>query len=252
LAKTAGGGAGASRVRTRLRHPIWWLPDIPAEQDEAYRRIWQGLRQYRHVRDGRHDTSAWRGRAGRFALCIIRVPDDALSVSLEELREALDTIPFVRLHPDYFLHIPVQELGFVVAEPNARDELTPSRLDEFVQHARDPVAGFRSFPIRLGGVNSFLDAPFLDVHDGGWCSRIHHRLRGVVAIPPDTRYPYVPHVTLGHYTVRRRIGHLPATLTPWRDMPFGEFTATELEIVTMAVDEPYPPLLTHAVIRFTG
>lgn len=241
-----------SRRRARLRHPIWWLPDIPAAQDEAYRRIWQGLRQHRHVQNGRHDTPAWRARAGRFALCIIRVPQDALRGPIGELRAALDDVPFVRLHPDHFLHIPIQELGFIVANPSARDELSQARLDEFVHHARDPVSGFRPYQVRLGGVNSFLDAPFLDVYDGGWCSRIHHRLRGVVAIPPDTRFPYLPHVTLGHYTARRRIENLPALLTPWRDMPFGEFIATEMEIVTMAVDEPYPLLLTHAVIRFTG
>jgi hypothetical protein len=242
----------ASRWRARLRHPIWWLPDIPTEQDEAYRRIWQGLRQHRHVRDGRHDTEAWRSRSGRFALCIVRVPSSALCAPMVALRQTLDEIPFVRLHPDYFLHIPVQELGFVVAKPAARDELSSDRLDEFVHHARDPVAGFRAYPVRLGGINSFLDAPFLDVHDGGWCSRIHHRLRSIVAIPPDNRYPYLPHVTIGHYTARRPIGHLPAMLTPWRDVELGEFTATELEVVTLAVDEPYPPLLTHAVIRFTG
>ncbi len=252
MAAAANTGSAPSRWKSRLRHPIWCLPDIPTEQEEAYRRIWQGLRQHREVLDGRHDTAAWRSRAGRFALCLIRVPAGALTAQAEELRAALGQFPFVRLHPDHFLHIPIQELGFVVKEPVARDELSQERLDEFVQHAREPIAGFPPYSVQLGGINSFLDAPFLDVHDGGWCSRIHHRLRGVVAIPPDTRYPYLPHVTIGHYTRRQSMGNLPAVLTPWRDVQFGEFVATEVEVVTLAVDEPYPPLLTHAIIRLSG
>lgn len=236
------------RWGARVRRPIWWLPDIPAEQDEAYRRIWQELRSHKFVYDGRHDTAEWRGRSGQFALCLIRVPASALDRDFDEVRETLDRFPFVRLHPDYFLHIPIQELGFVTDKPKRRDEMTPARLQEFIGMARQPVGEFATFQVRLGGVNSFLDAAFLDVHDNGWCSRIHHRLRDFTIVQPDTTYPYLPQVTIAHYIEHAPVGRLPAALSPWRDNTLGQFTATEVEIVTLRLDEPYPPLETVATL----
>jgi 2'-5' RNA ligase len=237
-----------TRWGSRLKRPIWWLPDIPAEQDEAYRRIWQELRSHKHVRDGRHDTADWRERRGVFALCLIRVPASALDEEIEDIRLTLSRFPFVRLHPDYFLHIPIQELGFVTEKPQRRDEMTPGRLQEFIGLARQPVAEFATFPVKLGGVNSFLDAAFLDVHDNGWCSRIHHRLRDFVIVQPDTTYPYLPQVTIAHYTGHAKMGNLPAALSPWRDRTLGQFTASEVEVVTLRLDEAYPPLETVATL----
>ncbi|MBA2248085.1 MAG: hypothetical protein H0W23_08150, partial [Chloroflexia bacterium] len=157
-------------VGSRLRHPLWWLPDPATEQAEAYRRIWQNLRQTTEVRDGRHDGPEWRSRDGRFALCCVRVPAGLLSSDFTRLRSALAGFPFVRLHPDAFLHIPIQELGFVTDTPEQRDELTLPRLREFISLAEHPVMDFPRFEITLGGANSFVDAAFLDVHDGGWLS----------------------------------------------------------------------------------
>lgn len=232
-----------------MRRPIWWLPDIPAEQDEAYRRIWQELRSHEQVRDGRHDTSEWRARRGVFALCLIRVPASSLDDEFANVQERLAKFPYVRVHPDYFLHIPIQELGFVTEKPSRRDEMTPQRLQEFINMARHPIGEFATFPIRLGGVNSFLDAAFLDVHDNGWCSRVHHRLRDFVIVQPDNTYPFLPSVTIAHYTEQTKMGNLLAALAPWRDTTLGQFTATEVEVVTLRLDEAYPPLETVATLE---
>lgn len=232
---------------SKIRHPLWWLPDPVTEQEEGYRRVWQNLRQVSEVRDGRHDNAEWRSRNGRFALCCIRVPTDSLSSEITALRSALGAFPFVRLHPDRFLHIPIQELGFVTGAPAQRDELTPHRLNEFINMAERPVADFPSFTITLGGVNSFVDATFLDVHDGGWLSRIHRRLLDFVVIPPDTRFPFLPHVTIAHYTQSAPIGNLPAVLAQWRDQSFGSFGVHHVEVVLVRTSEPYPELETvHA------
>lgn len=232
---------------TRIRHPLWWLPDPGMEQEEGYRRIWQNLRQVADVQDGRHDGPEWRAHDGRFAMCCVRVPTEILPVELSDLRGALANFPFVRLHPDRFLHIPIQELGFVTDEPERRDELTPERLSEFIIMAERPVDDFPRFSITLGGVNSFVDAAFLDVHDGGWLSRIHRRLLDFVVIPPDTRFPYLPHMTIAHYTRSAPIGNLPAVLAEWRDQTFGAFDVTQVEVVLIQTSESYPELETvHA------
>ncbi|CAA9570972.1 MAG: hypothetical protein AVDCRST_MAG87-2410 [uncultured Thermomicrobiales bacterium] len=239
-----------ARIRSlgaRIRHPLWWLPDPALEQDEAYRRVWQNLRQVTEVRDGRHDGPEWRSHEGRFALCCVRVPTEKLSHELAGLRSALAAFPFVRLHPDAFLHIPIQELGFVTGSPEQRDELTPARLQEFIGMAEHPIVDFPRFEIALGGVNSFIDAAFLDVHDGGWLSRIHRRLLDFVVIPPDSHFPFLPHVTIAHYTKAAPVGNLPAILADWRDRTFGSFEATHVEIVLLDTSVPYPELETvHA------
>lgn len=226
----------------RWRHPLWWLPDIPSEQDEAYRRIWQHLRQVSSVVDGRHDTAGWRSRNGDFVLCCVRIPAGELHPSLDEAREALSQFPFVRLHPDHFLHIPVQELGFLTTNPGRRDEFGQEWLDEFVVQAENPISEFGQFDVTLGGLNSFVDALFLDVHDNGWLHRIQARLIDFVAIPPNTQYSYLPEATIAHYTESAPMENLVATLTPWRDQMFGTFHVESIDVVKLQTGEPYPEL----------
>lgn len=230
------------RWRDRARHPLWWLPDSVAEQDEGYRRVWQNLRQVTEVEDGRHDTQQWRSDAGKFAICCVRVPVSALTPEIEVVRDALRPLPFVRLHPDHFLHVAIQELGFLSDTPGHRDEFAVDRLDEFIAMAERPVCNFAPFRMTFGGVNSFTDAAFLDVHDDGWLSRIHRRLRDFAILPVDARYPYLPTLTIAHYADPSPIGSLPKILSEWRDTEFGTFTVREVDIVLFEPNDPYPPL----------
>jgi 2'-5' RNA ligase len=228
-------------LKRSARHPLWWLPDPGAQQEEAYRRVWQNLRTISEVRDGRHDTDAWRARTGPFAMCAVRVPASALVPEIEELRNALRAFPYARIHPDSFLHVPIQELGFLSEDPKDRNELDRHRLDEFIEMARRPLVDFPKIPIVLGPVNSFADAAFLDVDDDGWLSRIHRRLLDFVTAPPNTRYPYLPHVTIAHYDRSAPIGNLPAVLAEWRDRPLGEFVVEQVDVVTLDTQETFPP-----------
>jgi 2'-5' RNA ligase len=222
------------------------------EQDEAFRRVWQTLRSLKRLADGRHDTPDWRSHQGIYAICVIRVPAVALQPSLDALWRVLSGLPFVRIHPDHFLHIPLQELGFVCDEPGRRDEISPVRLDEFVAAAAAALTDQSAFKVRLGGVNSFQDAAFLDIHDGGLCARVHQRLRDLAAVPTVPRFAYLPHVTVAHYSADVPVGNLPALLATWRDHTFGTFIAKEIEVVTLRLDEAYPPLKTVAAFPLTS
>jgi 2'-5' RNA ligase len=183
---------------------------------------------------------------------MIRIPAALLQPALDGCRTALSGYPFVRLHPDHFLHITLQELGFVREESASPDEISPARLEEFAHAAVGPISERDPFSLTLGGVNSFQDAAFLDVHDGGACTRLHTRLLELAAIPRAPRYAYLPHVTIAYYTSAAPIAGLAASLVPWRDVSLGSFLATEVEIVTLRLDEPYPPLETYAVIPLGG
>jgi 2'-5' RNA ligase len=218
------------------------------QQDASYRRIWQAFRQHTRVADGRHDTPTWRAHEGVFAGCAVRVESAALQPALDELRSAFSAFPFVRLHPDYFLHVMLQEIGFICDRPGARDEWSRQRLEGYATAATSAVAGATPFELRLGGANSFQDAVFLDVHDRGACARLHTRLHDLAAVPVVPRFAYLPHVTVAHYTGEAPIGNLPATIARFRDRRFGTFLVDRIEIVTLRLDEPYPELETYVAM----
>jgi RNA 2',3'-cyclic 3'-phosphodiesterase len=218
------------------------------KQESAYRRIWSAFRTFKTVEDGRHDNADWRGHEGVFAVVVIRVPAETLQPALTEIRDGLEEYPNVRVHPDHFLHIMLQELGFVCDKPTRRDELTPARLEEFVASVTPALMGATAFDIQAGGANSFQDAVFLDIHDRGHCARLHTRIREIAAVPTVPRFAYLPHVTIAHFTASAPIDDLPATIARWRDHDFGTFRVDQIEIVTLQVDEPYPPLETYAVL----
>lgn len=230
----------AGTWKRRVRHPLSWMPDVPVEQIHAAQHTWDAFLEADSVVDGRHDSDRWRQRQAQFAICCVRVPAEALQPALDELRDAVRNVPFLRLHPDGFLHIPIQELGFLKEFPRQRDEINESRLEEFASVALIPVGEYTPFEITFGPVNSYRDALFLDVRDNGFLSRLHRRLLDIAIVPPNTRYAYLPHLTIGHYTRDTAIGDLHERLLPFRETAFGTCMVTELDIVTIATDEAYP------------
>jgi 2'-5' RNA ligase len=219
----------------------------------AYRRIWKAFQGTRRVADGRHDTPDWHSRGGPFAVCCVRVPAPALQPELDSVRQLLRDDPVVRVHPDGFLHVTLQELGFVVERPIRRDEIRPERLDEFAQIAAAVAGEIGPFELSLGGVNAFQDAVFLEVGAGGGrCSWLHERLREAVGFVHEPRYSYLPHATIAHFTADAPADSYAARLAPWRDRRFGAFRVDRVEIVTLRTDEPYPPLETFAAVPLRG
>lgn len=228
--------------KLRIRRPgSWWQP-VATRQDEAFRNIWQALRQHDRMLPGMERRVAGRDRAASYVTCAIRVPvTSELAAALDPLRTALDAQGGVSLLPDDALTITIQELGFLVDNPSRPDEISRERLQEFCEQAEVPICDFPAFHVEIGGFNSFLDTPFLDIHDDGWCSRIHHRLRDFVLLAPNDDFAYLPHVVLGYYTEERSIGSFPAKMAPWRDQRFGSFTATSVDLLEMSTHDPLAP-----------
>ena len=218
------------------------------EIQTSYRRVWEAFTRAPSTADGRHDTPRWRGSSGPYAACVVRVPAANLQPQLDELRSALQTLAEIRLHPDHFLHIMLQELGFVVEHPSRRDEISAARLEEFAQSTIEPAASTAPFEIQLGPANAFEDAVFLEVGAGARLDKLHSRLFELAAIPREPDYPYLPHCTLAHFTGTSSTSLAVAALDPYRSQPLGTLAVTEIEIVTMAPGEPYPELQSYAVI----
>lgn len=215
---------------------------------DAYARVWESFRQSPSTEDGRHDTPHWRAHAGPYALCITRVPAEALKPALDTLRRDLSDLVGVRLHPDYFLHITLQELGFVVASPARPDEISGARLEEFAQATVEPVSSASPFSVLLGGANAFRDAVFLDIRGGERLLQIHERLFDLAAIPHTPAFPYLPHCTVAHFDGTTPVSEATRVLARWRHENFGELLIAEIEIVTLDPGESYPQMESFAVI----
>ena len=218
----------------------------------AYERVWDAFQRSQSTADGRHDTPYWRAHDGPYAACVARVPADTLQPQLTVLRQQLADLPGVRLHPDHFLHIMLQELGFVVATPRQPDEISEARLEEFAQSIVELIASMRSLPVTVGGVNTFQDAVFLEIRGGGPLSRLHERLFDLAALPSLPSYSYLPHCTIAHYDGTTPQDEARSVIARWRNEVLGEFAITEAEIVTLEPIEPYPELRTYAAIPFGG
>lgn len=229
-----------SRRRLRLGRPSTWWPSVGTRQDEAFRNIWQALRQHDHLQSGMADIEARQDRAASFVTCAIRLPLDGEAVAaLESLLASLDELPFVRVAPVSSLAITVQELGFLVDDPQHTDEISRERIEEFIRHSTNAVCDFPQFLVHIGGFNSFLDTPFLDVHDDGWCFRIHHRLRDFTLLPVADDYAYLPHVPIGTYTREAELRDFPARMAKWRDRTFATFYAPAVEVLATPTADPF-------------
>lgn len=214
-------------------------------QDASYKRHWQAFSRYPTLADGRHDDDAWRAHSGRFACCLIRVPAVALQPRLDGLRAELASSGKVRLHPDHFLHIMIQEIGFTSSSPSRADELSFERFDELTTAFASALRDIPAFDVSVTSANSFEDAAFLEVQDGARCAAVHGRLREVAAVPMIPRYAYLPHVTIAHYLGDFDSMETLKTLQRYRNGQFGSFQVTEVEIATLRVDIDYPPI--HSV-----
>ena len=219
-----------------------------SELQASYRRVWEAFTRAPSTADGRHDTPRWRGSSGPYAACIVRVPAEALQPQLSGVRDRLQDLPEVRLHPDRFLHIMLQELGFVVLHPSRRDEISSGRLEEFAQSAVVPVSSAAPFEIALGPVNAFEDAVFLETGGGTHLNKLHNRLFELAAIPVEPDYSFLPHCTVAHFSGVSSTASATEALSPFRASALGRLQVTEVEIVTMNPEEAYPALETYAVI----
>jgi 2'-5' RNA ligase len=74
----------------------------------------------------------------------------------------------------------------------------------------------------------------------------------LAAIPRSSRFAYVPHATIAHYTADAPAAKVQAALNPFHRTAFGAFEVTQVEIVTLDVDEAYPPLRPYAIIPLGG
>jgi 2'-5' RNA ligase len=211
-------------------------------QDATFAQLWRNFESAGSVLDGRHEVGPWPAESGKFAACVVRIDPGSLNEDYNEFESMLHGLELARVHPRYFLHIMLQELGLVVDEASGRHQIAAGRLEEFASSAHAAVAGAAPFELYVGGPNAFRDAVILEVHDGGVLSRLHKRLHELAAVPTKSPYAYLPHMTVAHFTRNAPSFGVVDAIRPWRDMLFGHMTVKKVDIVLLDVAETYPEL----------
>jgi 2'-5' RNA ligase len=202
--------------------------------------MWERFVRERRLEFGGHTDPGWREGHALSASFIIPVEASRFRERLEPLRDALRPFPFVSLHPDYFMHITLLLLGFLVEEPEEEDEVSCERLAEIEASARRVLSDFPAFTVRLANLNAFPGAAFVEVHDGGMLDRLRDELCWSCGLK---RPSGPPHLTLAYFHVPDGASapeELVSAMARYRDWDVGELAVESVEMTLLDLRLEYP------------
>ena len=207
---------------------------------DEYADVWERFVRDRRLEFGGHTDPGWRDGHALSASLMIPVDASRLRERLEPLRNALRPFPFVSLHPDYFMHITLLLLGFLVEEPEAEDELSRERLEEIAGRARGSLTDFPAFSIRLANLNAFPGAAFVEVHDGGMIDALRDALSRSCGLKKPSG---PPHLTLAYFQAPDGTPSpedLVSVIARYRNWLVGEIKIESVEITLLDLRSDYP------------
>ena len=207
---------------------------------DEYADVWERFVRDRRLEFGGHTDPGRRDGHALSASLMIPVDASRSRERLEPLRDALRPFPFVSLHPDYFMHITLLLLGFLVEEPEAEDELSRERLEEIAGRARGSLTDFPAFSIRLANLNAFPGAAFVEVHDGGMIDALRDALSRSCGLKKPSG---PPHLTLAYFQAPDGTPvpeDLVSAMARYRNWLVGEFEIESVEITLLDLRSDYP------------
>jgi 2'-5' RNA ligase len=219
----------------------------------GYAEIWEKFKQERRLEFGGHTDPEWREGHSLSASFVAPAKATHLRDGLKPLREALRPFPFVSLHPDYFMHLTLLPLGFVVSEPEDENELSRERLEELKAQAEEALRGFPVLEVELANLNVFPGAVFVEARDGGMLEKLRDTLCKRCGLE-KTAGPL--HLTLAY--LQAQDGALApdefvAAVERYRNWPVGMFSVDRVELTLLNLNSsPYPELETFAQIPLGG
>lgn len=182
----------------------------------------------------------WHRGRSRYAVWIVRVKDPEVRARVATAQRTLSA--WIEPLAAEDLHITLAVAGFVAPRATANDDVTPTALARRADRART-IAG--PFVYRIGGLHSFLGAPFLAIEDvTGGLARLH----GALTAPGCPLAPkrYLPHLTVGRYAGRFPTRDLLPALDRPDEPPPLEQRFDAIELVTFEARAPHAPLVTRA------
>jgi len=141
------------------------------------------------------DYPEWHHGRETYAVWVLPLEDEVIQTRFKAAREHLSgyLLEPYRRQP----HITLFVCGFLVKQPQYKDDFTPTQLQRQIQALQE--ARISPFHIEISGMNSFASAPFLEVSDpeGG----IDHLRQTLSRGAREFRTaPYTPHLTVGLYS----------------------------------------------------
>jgi 2'-5' RNA ligase len=142
------------------------------------------------------DFVEWHGGLPWCAVWVVMLEDAALAGRMAQARQALGDwlLPRYARQP----HISVAFRGLMGAAHHPRTQMHATQLQRDIaclQQLKVPP-----WHVTVAGVDSFSTVPYLAVPADAHLAQLHAALEHPA---PGAPRPYVPHVTLGHYAVRR-------------------------------------------------
>src|SRR5215208_3280165 len=206
---------------------------------EKYDRVWERFVGERRLEFGGYMDPDWQEGHKLSASLIVPAEASRFHERLERLREALRPFPFVSLHPDYFMHITLILLGFLVDEPEKNSEVSRERLREIEERARAALSNFPTFTVGLANLNAFPGAAFIEAHDGGMLDE----LRAALSVSCGLKKPSgPPHLTLAYFQApdgTEAPEELVSAIARYRKWPIGEVTVDNVEITLLDLRADY-------------
>jgi RNA 2',3'-cyclic 3'-phosphodiesterase len=212
---------------------------------EEYDRVWERFVGWRRLEFGGYMDPNWQEGHSRSASLIVPAEASRFHERLAPLREALRPFPFVSLHPDYFMHVTLVLLGFLVDEPSEEDEISRERLKEIEDRARIALSDVPAFTVRFANLNAFPGAAFIEAHDGGALDSLRDALCASCGLKKP---PGPPHLTIAYFQAPDGTyapEELISTVARYRDWPIGEILVdnVEMTLLDLRLDYPEPETL---------
>lgn len=150
-----------------------------------------------------HDYPEWhRGRA-RYVLWYLAVQHPALECYLQQLKQQFSDVLF-RPNTRQF-HITLYICGFYAAKKHWEDDFPESQFQQQVQALQQ--LQLEPFQLKVGGINCFDSALFVEVQDQ---SQQLARIRQALSVggAEIAALQYHPHITLGLYQAEHSTNHI--------------------------------------------
>jgi RNA 2',3'-cyclic 3'-phosphodiesterase len=219
----------------------------------GYAEIWEKFKKERRLEFGGHMDPEWREGHTLSASFVAPAKATRLRNGLKPLRDALRPFSFVSLHPDYFMHLTLLPLGFIVSEPEDDNELSRERLEELKVRAEEALRGFPVFEVELANLNVFPGAVFVEARDDGMLEKLRDTLRERCGAE-NTAGPL--HLTLAYLQAQNGApapDEFVAAIERYRNWPVGVFSVDRVELTLLSLSSsPYPELETFARIPLGG
>ena len=207
---------------------------------ERYEFVWERFVRERRLEFGGYKDPGWQDGHRFSASLVVSGEAPRFHERLEPLREALRPFPFVSLHPDHFMHITLILLGFLEEGPKKDDEISPERLREVEQRAREALSDFPAFAVELANLNAFPGAAFIEAHDGGMLDELRAALSASCGLKKPSG---PPHLTLAYFQApdgTEAPEELVSAIARYRHWPIGEITVDNVEITLLDLRSDYP------------